>query len=122
MIRRCDERDFEMVWTIINDGAQAYKDTIPADRWTEPYMSKEKLKHEIDNGVVFWGCEDAGSARGRYGHPTGRRCHSGSTRLCSHQQPEARDWRTLAIPFGGAGKWANVDRHVGRCGVGDPLL
>ena len=60
MIRRCDERDFEMVWTIINDGAQAYKDTIPADRWTEPYMSKEKLKHEIDNGVVFWGCEDAG--------------------------------------------------------------
>ena len=40
MIRRCDDRDFELIWTIINDGAQAYKETIPADRWTEPYMSR----------------------------------------------------------------------------------
>jgi hypothetical protein len=23
MIRRCDDRDFEPIWTIINDGAQA---------------------------------------------------------------------------------------------------
>jgi hypothetical protein len=22
MIRRCDDRDFELIWTIINDGAQ----------------------------------------------------------------------------------------------------
>jgi GNAT superfamily N-acetyltransferase len=55
MIRRCDERDFELIWSIINDGAQAYKWIIPADRWTEPYMSREKLRHEIDDGVVFWG-------------------------------------------------------------------
>jgi len=60
MIRRCDERDFEVIWAIINDGAQAYKGTIPSDRWTEPYMSREKLQHEIDDGVVFWGCEEAG--------------------------------------------------------------
>jgi GNAT superfamily N-acetyltransferase len=60
MIRRCDARDFESIWTIINDGAQAYKGIIPADRWTEPYMSREKLQHEIDDGVVFWGYEDAG--------------------------------------------------------------
>ena len=60
MIRRCDDRDFESIWTIINDGAQAYRGTIPEDRWTEPYMSKEKLQHEIDDGVVFWGYEDAG--------------------------------------------------------------
>lgn len=39
MIRRCDDRDFELIWAIINDGAQAYKGIIPADRWTEPYMS-----------------------------------------------------------------------------------
>src|SRR5437870_9977366 len=58
MIRRCDERDFELIWAIINDGAQAYKGIIPADRWTEPYMSREKLQHEIDEGVVFWGYEE----------------------------------------------------------------
>jgi GNAT superfamily N-acetyltransferase len=61
MIRRCDPRDFEPIWAIINDGAQAYKGIIPADRWTEPYMSREKLQHEIDDGVVFWGYEDAGT-------------------------------------------------------------
>jgi GNAT superfamily N-acetyltransferase len=55
MIRRCDKLDFELIWSIINDGAQAYKGIIPADRWAEPYMSREKLRHEIDDGVVFWG-------------------------------------------------------------------
>jgi GNAT superfamily N-acetyltransferase len=64
MIRRCDDRDFEVIWTIINDGAQAYKGTIPADCWTEPYMSREKLQHEIDEGVVFWGYEEAGTLVG----------------------------------------------------------
>lgn len=59
MIRRCNDRDFEQIWTIINDGARAYKGMIPADRWTEPYMSTRELQHEIDEGVVFWGCEDA---------------------------------------------------------------
>ena len=67
MIRRCDERDFEVIWSIINDGAQAYKGTIPADRWTEPYMSKEKLQDEIDEGVVFWGYEEAGTLVGVMG-------------------------------------------------------
>jgi GNAT superfamily N-acetyltransferase len=55
MIRRCDNSDFEQIWTIINDGAQAYRGIIPADRWAEPYMSQEKLQHEIDAGIVFWG-------------------------------------------------------------------
>ena len=67
MIRRCEERDFELIWTIINDGAQAYKGIIPVDRWTEPYMSREKLQHEIDDGVVFWGCEEAGTLAGVMG-------------------------------------------------------
>jgi len=31
MIRRCDDRDFEEIWAIINDGAQAYKGIIPAE-------------------------------------------------------------------------------------------
>ena len=67
MIRRCDDRDFDLVWSIINDGAQAYRGTIPDDRWTEPYMSREKLQHEIDDGVVFWGYRDGGMLIGVMG-------------------------------------------------------
>jgi GNAT superfamily N-acetyltransferase len=67
MIRRCDERHFDLIWTIVNDGAQAYKGIIPADRWTDPYMSREQLRHEISEGVVFWGYEDAGSLLGVMG-------------------------------------------------------
>jgi GNAT superfamily N-acetyltransferase len=67
MIRRCDDRDFELIRAIINDGAQAYKGIIPADRWTEPYMSAGKLRHEIDEGVVFWGYEQTGSIAGVMG-------------------------------------------------------
>src|SRR4051812_11115966 len=67
MIRRCDERDFELIWAIINDGAQAYKGIIPADRWTEPYMSQEKLRHEMEGGVVFWGYEESGTLLGVMG-------------------------------------------------------
>jgi N-acetylglutamate synthase-like GNAT family acetyltransferase len=67
MLRRCDERDFETIYTIVNDGAQAYKGIIPADRWTEPYMSREKLRHEIEDGVAFWGFEDGGTLAGVMG-------------------------------------------------------
>ena len=67
MIRRCDDRDFEVIRAIINDGSQAYKGIIPADRWTEPYMSLEKLRHEIDDGVVFWGYEEDGELAGVMG-------------------------------------------------------
>ena len=59
MIRQCEGRDFAAIWEIINDGAQAYKGVIPADRWSEPYMSREKLQHEMSDGVVFWGEEEA---------------------------------------------------------------
>ena len=67
MIRRCDDRDFDLIWAIINDGAQAYKGIIPADRWTEPYMSREKLRHELEEGVVFWGYEEEGTLVGVMG-------------------------------------------------------
>jgi GNAT superfamily N-acetyltransferase len=67
MICRCDDRDFDLIWTIVNDGAQAYKGIIPADRWTDPYMSREQLRHEIYEGVVFWGYQDAGSLLGVMG-------------------------------------------------------
>jgi len=52
---------------IINDAAQAYRGVIPADRWTEPYMSREYLQHEIDVGVAFWGYEESGELIGVMG-------------------------------------------------------
>ncbi len=67
MIRQCDEHHFELIWAIINDGARAYRGVIPEDRWTEPYMSREKLQHEIDEGVVFWGYEESGTLVGVMG-------------------------------------------------------
>ena len=60
MIRSCREDEFEAIWEIINDGAQSYKGVIPADCWTEPYMSSVELRHEMDEGVRFWGYEDGG--------------------------------------------------------------
>jgi GNAT superfamily N-acetyltransferase len=70
VIRRCDEQDFELISTIINDGAQAYKGVIPEDRWTEPYMPTSELRHEIDDGVVFWGYEESGKLVGVMGVQT----------------------------------------------------
>jgi N-acetylglutamate synthase-like GNAT family acetyltransferase len=60
MIRQCDNSEFEMIYEIINDAAQAYKGVIPVDRWEEPYMSKDELWREMDAGVIFWGYEEDG--------------------------------------------------------------
>ena len=34
------------------------KESYLADRWKEPYMSKDELRHEMDEGVIFWGYEE----------------------------------------------------------------
>jgi N-acetylglutamate synthase-like GNAT family acetyltransferase len=67
MIRKCLENDFEAVYEIINDAAQAYKRVIPADRWHEPYMPQDQLQPEIDAGVNFWGLEENGRLTGVMG-------------------------------------------------------
>jgi N-acetylglutamate synthase-like GNAT family acetyltransferase len=67
MIRQCTDTDFETIYEIINDAAQAYKGIIPADRWHDPYMTKEELRHEIEDGVVFWAYEDEGKIFGVMG-------------------------------------------------------
>lgn len=67
MIRRCDSGDFDKIYEIINDSAQAYKGIIPEDLWKEPYMSKEELHHEIESGIVFWGYEEDGEILGVMG-------------------------------------------------------
>ena len=43
MIRLCNNREFEKIYEIINDAAQAYKGIIPEDRWKEPYLSSSQL-------------------------------------------------------------------------------
>jgi GNAT superfamily N-acetyltransferase len=60
MIRRCGASDFVAIHAIINDAAQAYKGIIPEDCWKEPYMPEEELRHEIAEGVLFWGYEEGG--------------------------------------------------------------
>jgi GNAT superfamily N-acetyltransferase len=67
LIRRCNDRDFETIFTIINDAAEAYRGVIPADRWHEPYMSRDELRHEIACGVRFWGWEESGELVGVMG-------------------------------------------------------
>lgn len=58
MIRRCKESETETIFSIINDAARAYIGVIPADRLNNPYMSMDELRHEINSGVQFWGCEE----------------------------------------------------------------
>ena len=67
MIRKCTETDFNTIFDIINDAAQAYKDVIPEDRWHEPYMPLDELRKEIEDGIVFWGLEHDGRLLGVMG-------------------------------------------------------
>jgi N-acetylglutamate synthase-like GNAT family acetyltransferase len=67
MIRPCDAHEFEVIWTIINDGARAYDGMVPADCLKDPYMAKSELEDEIKDGVVFWGYEDSGELVGVMG-------------------------------------------------------
>jgi len=67
IIRRSAAGDFGVILSIINDAARAYRGIIPADRWHEPYMPKEELTAEIDDGVEFWVAEDEGRVVGVMG-------------------------------------------------------
>ncbi len=67
MIRQCNAREFNKIYEVINDASVAYKGVIPQDRWKEPYMSREELRREIDDGVKFWGCYEEDSLVGVMG-------------------------------------------------------
>ena len=98
MIRKCGQDDLTTMYVIINDAAQAYKGVIPDDRWQDPYMPLDELKHEIEDGVVFWGIEEDGNLVGVMGiqdrgnvtlirHAyvrTNRRNHGIGTQLLQH--------------------------------------
>jgi GNAT superfamily N-acetyltransferase len=54
MITKSEPVDFDEIYDIINDAASAYRGIIPADRWHEPYMTKEELEKQMGEGVQFW--------------------------------------------------------------------
>jgi N-acetylglutamate synthase-like GNAT family acetyltransferase len=121
VIRPCRDGEFAVIWEIVNDAAQVYKGVIPADRWKEPYMPREELRHELESGVSFWGYEEDGELVGVMGiqhvqdvtlirHAyvrTGRRNQGIGGQLLSHLQGQTTrptlvgTWRdaTWAIRF-----------------------
>ncbi|HNY65438.1 MAG TPA: GNAT family N-acetyltransferase [Deltaproteobacteria bacterium] len=66
-IRPCIGDDLAAMEEIINDAARAYRGRIPADCWKEPYMDPGELRSEIEDGVVFYGFEEAGRLVGVMG-------------------------------------------------------
>ena len=118
MIRKCSDKDFEEIYQIINDAAIAYKGVIPADRWHEPYMSKNHLRGEIDDGVNFWGLEEQGVLIGVMGiqdrrdvtlirHAyvrTAKRNLGIGSRLLAHLEPLSE--KTILIGTWAAASWA----------------
>ncbi|MBO9561526.1 MAG: GNAT family N-acetyltransferase [Niastella sp.] len=67
MIVLSKPEDFKQILEIINDAAVAYKGIIPEDRWHEPYMPEEELRHQINDGVIFWCFVEEGSIIGVMG-------------------------------------------------------
>ncbi|HEX8029043.1 MAG TPA: GNAT family N-acetyltransferase [Vicinamibacterales bacterium] len=63
MIRSCTSHDFDAMFEVINDGAQAYRGHIADDCWHDPYMPREELRDEIAAGVRFWGDFDGDALR-----------------------------------------------------------
>ena len=55
MISEYKKTDVSKILYIINDASLRYKDTIPDDCWREPYMSKQELIDEFNDGVRMYG-------------------------------------------------------------------
>jgi N-acetylglutamate synthase-like GNAT family acetyltransferase len=66
-IRRSSAADVDAIYRTINAAAEAYRGVIPSDRWHEPYMPKQELLREIDEGVAFWLAEEDGGLLGVMG-------------------------------------------------------
>src|SRR3954452_22768687 len=67
MIEKCSSEDFNFIYEIINDGAQAYRGVIPEDRWHDPYMPEQELRKQITEGVEFWKYTEDGKITGVMG-------------------------------------------------------
>ena len=51
MISEYTKNDLPHILNVINDAALKYKGVIPDSCWKEPYMPKQDLINEFDNGV-----------------------------------------------------------------------
>jgi N-acetylglutamate synthase-like GNAT family acetyltransferase len=58
MITKLAKYDFDAIFSVINDASVAYKNVIPPDCWKEPYMPKQELQQEIEDGVQFYGLKE----------------------------------------------------------------
>ena len=118
LIRNSVDADFATMLAIINDAARAYRGVIPADRWREPYMSRDELAKEIAEGVVFYvaeerkrlsgvmGIQDKGDValvRHAYVAPTAQRSGVG-TKLLHHV--EGLTDKPILIGTWAAASWA----------------
>lgn len=65
-VRRC-RYEYAAILTIVNAASEAYRGVIPPDCWHDPYMPLSELRHEIAEGVEFWGAEIAGELVGVMG-------------------------------------------------------
>ena len=55
MISEYKKTDTSKILYIINDASLRYKGLIPDDCWHEPYMSKQELIDEFNDGVRMYG-------------------------------------------------------------------
>ena len=55
MISEYTKSDASKILHIINDASLRYKGVIPDDCWHEPYMSKQELIDELNDGVRMYG-------------------------------------------------------------------
>ena len=53
MLRCSRPQDLEQILFIINDAAECYRDVIPQECWSEPYMDSMTLRAEMAHGVSF---------------------------------------------------------------------
>ena len=67
MLRLFNDADFVQIESVINEAAQAYRGSIPADCWHEPYVTAAALHAEIEAGVRFWGWDESSALVGVMG-------------------------------------------------------
>ena len=57
MITEYTKNDLPNILNVVNNAALKYKGVIPDSCWKEPYMPKQELINEFDNGVRMFGYE-----------------------------------------------------------------
>lgn len=61
MICKIPFSEHASILAVINDTAQVYKGVIPEDMLSDPYMTAEELKGEVEHGVEFYGWFENGT-------------------------------------------------------------